>query len=326
MPGKLAEVGKLQLLVVDWRADWYATSLHDAFPEVEITAAGSFPDAGPYLARAQILVTLGVPLPGLDFTVGVAAQMPHLTWVQCLVSGHESVRKALAGREDVLVTTGAGIHGPQMAEIALLHMLALARGMRTMLRNQAAGTWERVPQHILQSKTVGIVGMGAVGSHLAGICKALGMHVCAFSRTIRSVPGVDRMLSRDDLARVVPELDFLVLVVPATPETSPLVDAALLAAMKPTAYLINLGRGPVVDEDALAGALRAGVIAGAGLDVFAVEPLPADSPLWGLENVIMTPHVGGYHDRYAEQTLAVLEPNLRAFVEGRRDEMINVVL
>jgi phosphoglycerate dehydrogenase-like enzyme len=318
-------VAKLQLLVVDWRSDWYAASLCDAFPEVEITAAGSFPDAGPHLARAQVLVTMGVPLPGLHFTAGVAAQMPRLTWVQCLISGYENVKTALAGRGDVLVTTAAGIHGPQMSEMALLHMLALARGMRTMVRNQAAGTWERVPQRILQSRTVGIVGMGAVGTHLAGVCKAFGMRVYGFSRTIRPVPGVDRMLSRDDLARVAPELDFLVLVVPATPETSHLVDAALLAAMKPTAYLINLGRGPVVDEDALAEALRAGTIAGAGLDVFAVEPLPADSPLWRLENVIVTPHAGGYHDLYAEQTLAVLEPNLRAFVEGRRDEMINVV-
>jgi phosphoglycerate dehydrogenase-like enzyme len=312
------------LLVVDWRFDWYAASLRGAFPEVEITAAGSFQDADPRLARAQILVTLGVPLPGLNFTAGVAAQMPELTWVQCLVSGYESVKTALAGR-DVLITTGAGIHGPQVSEMALLHMLALARGLRTMLGNQAAVTWERVPQRILQSKTVGIVGMGTIGTHLAGVCKALGMRVYGFSRTIRPVPGVDRMLSRDDLAAAARELDFLVLVVPAEPDTSPLVDAALLAAMKPTAYLVNLGRGPAVDEDALAEALRAGTIAGAGLDVFAVEPLPADSPLWGLENVIITPHAGGYHDRYAEQTLAFLQPNLRAFLDGRRDEMINVV-
>ncbi|WP_300607737.1 NAD(P)-dependent oxidoreductase [Trebonia sp.] len=95
--------------------------------------------------------------------------------------------------------------------------------------------------------------------------------------------------------------------------------------MKPTAYLVNLGRGPVVDEDALIEALRAGTIAGAGLDVFAVEPLPADSPLWQLANVIVTPHAGGHHDLYAEQTMAVLEPNLRAFIEGRRDEIVNVV-
>jgi D-2-hydroxyacid dehydrogenase (NADP+) len=318
-------VGKLQLLVVDWRSDWYAASLRDAFPEAEITAAGSFTDAERHLAGTQVLVTLGVRLPGLDFTAGVAAQMPRLAWVQCLASGYEYVKTTLAGRDDVLITTGAGIHGPQMSEMALLHMLTLARGMRTMLGNQAAGTWERVPQRILQSKTVGIVGMGTIGTHLAGVCKALGMRVYGFSRTIRPVPGVDRMLPREGLAGAAPELDFLVLVVPAAPDTSHLVDAALLAAMKPTAYVINLGRGPAVDEDALAEALRAGTIAGAGLDVFAVEPLPADSPLWGLENVIITPHAGGYHDRYAEQTLAFLQPNLRAFIEGRRDEMINVV-
>jgi D-2-hydroxyacid dehydrogenase (NADP+) len=318
-------VAKLQLLVVDWRSDWYAASLRDAFPEVEIATAGSFPDAGPHLAEAEILVTLGVRLPGLDFTDRVAAQMPRLAWVQCLASGYEAVKTALAARGDVLITTGAGIHGPQVSEMALLHMLTLARGMRTMLRNQAAVTWERVPQRILASKTVGIVGMGTIGTHLAGVCKALGMRVYGFSRTIRPVPGVDRMLPREELPGAALELDFLVLVVPAAPDTSHLVDAALLAAMKPTAYLINLGRGPAVDEDALAEALQAGTIAGAGLDVFAAEPLPPDSPLWRLENVIITPHVGGYHDLYAEQTLAFLQPNLRAFVDGRRDEMINVV-
>ncbi len=312
------------MLVVDRRCEWYQAALVDAFPEVEITAVASFPDAEPYLAGTQVLATMGVPLPGIHFTGDVAARMPSLEWVQCLISGHEHIRKALAGR-DVLVTTAAGIHGPQMSEMALLHMLALARGVPAMLRNQTARTWERVPQRTLASRTVGIVGMGAVGMHLAGVCRAFGMRVYGFSRTIRSVPGVDRMFRRDELIQIVPELDFLVLVVPAAPDGRPLVDAGLLAAMKATAYLVNLGRGAVVDEDALITALRSGTIAGAGLDVFAVEPLPADSALWQLENVIVTPHAGGHHDLYAEQTLSVLEPNLRAYVGGRRDQMINLV-
>ena len=321
----MPDVAKLRLLVVDRRCEWYEAALRDAFPDLEIAAAASFPEAEPHLAGTQVLATMGVPLPGLHFTGDVAARMPSLEWVQCLISGSEHVRKALAGRDDVLVTTAAGIHGPQMSEMALLHMLALARGMRTMLRNQAARTWERVPQRVLGSRTVGIVGMGAVGMHLAGVCRAFGMRVYGFSRTVRPVPGADRMFLRDELRRIAPELDFLVLVVPAAPDARPLVGAELLAAMKPTAYLVNLGRGPVVDEDALIAALQAGTIAGAGLDVFAVEPLPAASALWQMENVIVTPHAGGHHDLYAEQTLSVLEPNLRAYVGGRRDQMINLV-
>ncbi len=320
----MAEVAKLRMLVVDRRCDWYEAALRDAFGGVEIIAAASFADAEPYLAGTQVLATMGVPLPGIHFSAEVAARMPRLEWVQCLISGHEHIRKALAGR-DVLVTTAAGIHGPQMSEMALLHMLALARGVPAMLRNQAARTWERVPQRMLASRTVGIVGMGAVGMHLAGVCRAFGMRVYGFSRTVRPVPGVDRMFGRDELVGVAPSLDFLVLVVPAPSDGRPLVDAELLAAMKPTAYLVSLGRGAVVDEDALVAALRSGTIAGAGLDVFAVEPLPADSALWQLENVIVTPHAGGHHDLYAEQTLSVLEPNLRAYVAGRRDQMVNLV-
>jgi D-2-hydroxyacid dehydrogenase (NADP+) len=316
---------KLQVLVVDRRSEWYAAALRGGFPEVEVTAAASFAAAQPRLATTQVLVTMGVPLPGIHFTADVAAQMQRLEWVQCLLSGYEIVRKALAGRRAVLVSTVAGIHGPQMSEMALLHMLALSRGLPTMLRNQQARTWERVPQLILESKTVGIVGMGAVGTHLARVCQAFGMRVYGFSRTVRPVTGVDRMCPRDALIQVARELDFLVLVVPADAETSQLVNAELLAAMKPTAFVINLGRGAVVAEEALIKALQAGTIAGAGLDVFAAEPLPADSPLWQLDNVIVTPHAGGHHDLYAEQTLSVLVPNLRAYVEGRRDQMVNLV-
>jgi len=319
-------VAKLQVLVVERRPEWFAAALGDAFPEAEITAVRSFADAGGKLAGTQVLMAMGVPVPGLHFTAEIAAQMPRLEWVQCLLSGAENIRKALAAREDVLVTTMAGIHGPQMSELALLYMLALARGLRTMLRNQESRNWQRVPQFILESKTVGIVGMGAIGAHLAGICQAFGMRVYGFSRTEREVPGVDRMLRRDELVTSAPELDFLVLVVPAVPGEPPLVGAEVLGAMKPTSFVINLGRGPAVDEDALATALRSGTIAGAGLDVFTAEPLPADSPLWEMENVIVTPHAGGHHDRWEEQTLTVIEPNLRAYIEGRRDDMLNVAI
>ena len=245
--------------------------------------------------------------------------------MQCLLSGYEHIQPALAGRDDVLVTTAAGIHGPQMSEVALLHMLMLGRGVRTMLRNQDEHVWQRLPQRILEEKVVGIVGMGAVGMNLARICKALGMTVYGVSRTEREIECVDRVFRREELTAVASQVDYLVLVVPAEPETTHLVDASVLAAMKPTACLINLARGSIVDEEALIAALERGEIGGAGLDVFAVEPLPAESPLWALPNVTITPHMGGLHDRYAEQTLAVLEPNLTHYLEGHTEQMINLV-
>jgi len=313
------------LLVVDRQWSWYEHELRAAYPEIEVIAVPSFADAEAELDRVQILATMGVPLPGIEFTSALAERMPKLEWVQCLISGPERVRAALAARPEVLVTTVAGIHGPQMSEMALLQMIALGRGLRKILHNQDAEVWERVPQRILEGKSVGIVGMGAVGTHLARVCQAFGTRVYGFSRTLRPVEGVDQMCSREDLVKLIPELDFVVLALPADGDTRHLVDAKLLAAMKPSAYLINIGRGSVVDEDALVRALSDGTIAGAGLDVFATEPLPPTSPLWQLENVIVTPHLGGHHDQSAAQTFVVLDRNLRAFLQGKREQMLNIV-
>ena len=318
-------MAKTEVLVVDPRADWYETVLSAWFDRIRVSSARSFEEAAEELSRAEVLVTLGVPLMGVHFTADVAARMPRLKWVQCLLSGYERIQRALAGRDDVLVTTAAGIHGPQMSEIGLLHMLMLGRGVRTMLRNQDEHVWQRLPQRILEEKVVGIVGMGAVGTHLARICKALGMTVYGVSRTEREIECVDRVFRRGELMAVASQVDYLVLVVPAEPETTHLVDACVLAAMKPTAYLINLARGSIVDEEALIASLEREEIGGAGLDVFAAEPLPAESPLWALPNVTITPHTGGLHDRYAEQTLAVLEPNLSYYLEGRTEQMINLI-
>ena len=313
----------MKVLVVDPRAERYERGLREAFPALDVTGATSFPEGS--LAETNVLVTMGVPLPGIHFTSELAARMPALEWVQCLLSGPEIVLAALAERDDVLLTTAAGVHGPQMAEMALVHMLVLNRDLRRILRNQDARTWERVPQRVLEGKVAGILGMGAVGTHLAAVLAGLGMRVHSFSRQPRPVPGVEEAFLRDELAHDAPNLDFLVVLLPSGPDTAHFVDAAVLASLKETAYVIVLGRGGVVDEEALAGALSSGSIAGAGLDVFETEPLPADSPLWALDNAIVTPHAGGTSDRYPEQALALVVPNLRAFLDGRHDDMVNVV-
>ncbi len=313
------------VLVVDPRADWYVDELGSRFPELELVGARTFDEVEDALGETEILLTIGTVVIGAPFTPEVAARMPALKWVQCLISGYEHVERALNGREEVTVTTTTGIHGPQVSELAILFMLGLGRDLRTLMRCQDAHVWERPLPRILESKVVGIVGLGTIGSHLAPICKVFGMTVYGFTRTARSVAGVDRMFRRDELPAAAPELDYLVLLVPGGEETRHLVDASLLGLMKSSAFLINLSRGSVVDEEALIAALEARTIAGAGLDVFEVEPLPADSPLWGLDNVILTAHIGGPNDRYAEQTLAVVEPNLRAWLAGDRGALRNVV-
>ena len=251
--------------------------------------------------------------------------MPQLEWIQCLISGSEHVQRALDGRSDVLVTTAKGIHGPQMSEMAIFFMLTLAREGPRLFRNQAAARWERIPQRVLERKTVGIIGLGSIGGHLARMCKAFAMTVHGMSRSGRAVQGVDQVYQSDDLLQVAADVDFLVLTLPATAETMHLIDSRVLAAMKPSAYLINLARGQVVDEAALIEALRSGSIAGAGLDVFEQEPLPSTSPLWAMENVVITPHIGGGSDLYLDAVLEIVEHNIERYLAGVRDEMVNVV-
>ena len=313
------------VLVVDLEAERYVDRLSSQFPQLTILGAISFEEAEPRFAGTEILVTKGSAVDGVEFTRAHAARMPRLEWIQCLISGCEHIVHALDGREHVLITTVSGIHGPQVSEMAVLHMLALSRNARRLLRNHDAHVWDRLEQRVLTGKMVGIVGLGAIGAYLARVCKAFGMTVYGLSRSARSLDAVDRTFNRTELVDLARDVDFLVVVVPETAETVGLIDAQVLSAMKPTAYLINLARGPVVDEEALIAALRAGEIAGAGLDVFAVEPLPATSPLWNLENVIITPHVAGRSDHYVEGALTVVEHNLAAYLRGARDDLVNVI-
>jgi phosphoglycerate dehydrogenase-like enzyme len=193
------------------------------------------------------------------------------------------------------------------------------------LRSQRERKWVRFPATLLRGKTVGIFGVGAIALELAPRCKAMGMAVVGITSARRPAAGFDRMFGRDELAVAVRDLDYLVLLTPYTPETRHIVNAAVFAAMKPACFLINLARGGVVDEAALIEALRDKRIAGAALDVFAKEPLPEDHPFWGMDNVIITTHQGGFFDEYPVHALPVVEDNLRKFLAGDLKNMVNIV-
>jgi phosphoglycerate dehydrogenase-like enzyme len=211
-----------------------------------------------------------------------------------------------------------------MSEAALMMMLALARDFRRTLRQQEQRHWERFFPKLLFGKTVGILGVGLIAEDLAPRCKALGMNVVGISRTARALPGFDRMVARDELERIAAELDFLVLLIPYDKETRHIVGARVLAAMKPDSYLINLARGGVVDEDALVVALKERRIAAAALDAYEQEPLPPDSPLWGLPNAIVSPHMTGTWDGYAEACFKQFAHNYDCFVAGQPERMLNL--
>src|SRR5882757_2238683 len=204
-------------------------------------------------------------------------------------------------------------------------MLSLARDMPRSARAQDKSAWERWPARLLEGKTVGILGVGLIAEYLAPICKALGMTVIGISGSPRPAPGFDRVVARADLMKVAPEFDYLVALAPLTPETRGIVGEKLLAAMKPSAYLVNVARGGVVDEPALIKALEAGTIAGAALDVFSEEPLPPTNPLWKTKNVTIFPHLGGYSQGYEDRAMPTIEGNMRKFLAGDLKTMVNIV-
>jgi D-2-hydroxyacid dehydrogenase (NADP+) len=300
----------------------YRTRLAAKFPALTIETADQHSNFMPRIAAADILLTFGQVIKNLKIGLKDAA---NLKWIQALGTGVDGITDQPALKPGVIVTNVHGVHGAPVSEAALAGMLALSRDIPRAVRAQDRTAWERWPARLLDGKTVGILGVGAIAEILAPKCQALGMKVIGISSAARPVAGFDRLHRRDELLRVVPELDYLVLLTPYSEQTHNLIDARILAAMKPASYLINLARGGVVDEGALIDALRAGKIAGAALDVFQTEPLPADHPLWSFHNVIITTHQGGFCDVYVDLALPIVEHNLRSFLAGDIAKMVNVV-
>ncbi|MCL6640825.1 MAG: D-2-hydroxyacid dehydrogenase [Candidatus Rokubacteria bacterium] len=251
------------------------------------------------------------------------ARARRLRWIQLTSAGAEQLLPARAALRDVVVTNTRGIHADAMADYALGVMVMLRWDFPRLLRAQAGRVWEPRLAVPLAGATVGVVGLGAIGSEIARRARAFGMHVIGIKRTPGGgEPGIE-VVTAGRLREVLPRCDFVVLAVPITPATRHLLGSAELAAMKPGACLVNIARGPVVDEAALVAALRAGRLGGAALDVFEEEPLPARHPLWSLPNVTLTPHVAGEPAHYARRVADVFLDNLGRWRRG--EPLRNVV-
>lgn len=298
----------------------YRDRLAAAFPELQIDMVDHHSKVDPYIDDAEILVTFGAHISDRVLEKGA-----RLRWIQALGTGVDGIVDRPALRDGVIVTNLRGLHGKSVSEAALAFMLALARNLPRAVRSQSAGRWDRYQVTLLAGATVGIFGVGVIAEELAPRCKALGMNVVGLSSARRELPGFDVMRGKDELMEVVPQLDYLVLLTPYTKETHHVIDAKVLAAMKPSAFLVNVARGGIVDEPALIEALRSRAIAGAALDVFAEEPLPDGHPFYSMDNVIITPHMAGFHAGYPADALPVVEENVRRFLAGDLDHMINVV-
>ncbi|MBX6329907.1 MAG: D-2-hydroxyacid dehydrogenase [Pseudolabrys sp.] len=298
----------------------YKAMLLERFPQLVVNVVGHHSQVDPYIADTDILLCFSPPM--ADHVVRDAKR---LKWIQALGTGVDNIVDLPSLHPEVLVTNIRGIHGAPVSEATIAYMLSLARDMPRAVHAQDRRAWERWPAALLAGKTVGILGVGLIAEYLAPICRQLGMTVIGISSTPRRAAGFDRMVARSELVSVAPELDFLVVLVPMSAQTRHIVDESVFAAMKPSAFLVNVARGGVVDEAALIRALERGTIAGAVLDVFSQEPLPAESPLWTTRNLTIFSHLAGYSLGYEERAMPTIEANMRKFLAGDLRSMINIV-
>lgn len=257
------------------------------------------------------------------FPRDLLSRASSLRWFQQWAAGADwLLRHPQAADIDFVLTNVSGIHAIQVTEHIFAFLLSFARELHLAIRAQERREWISYDEHPhlfeLADKTMLLVGVGAIGARTARIASALDMRVWGVRRdpTI-SVADVDHMAAPDQLLDLLPQADFVVVTVPLTEETRGMIGQQQLRAMKPTAYLVNVGRGGTVDEEALLRALRAGWIAGAGLDVFETEPLPDDSPLWDLDNLIITSHYAGITPHYHQRALGVFLDNLKRYQTGQ---------
>lgn len=276
-------------------------------------------------AEAIRLVPEAVALLG-HFPPAVFAAARQLRWIQSFSAGMDNFLYPAVIESDVVVTNMAGIYASQGAEHAWAMLLALARGLPHAVRAQGRRQWSRVPVVELTGGTLGIIGFGGFGREMARRAAGYEMTILALDYVAGEPPPGVAALSpptREALLDLLSRSDAVMIACPKTPETVGLIGAAELAVMKPGAYLVSVTRGGIVDEAALAEALREGRLAGAGLDVFEKEPLPPESPLWDLENVILTPHVAGTSQHRPRRVFEFFRDNLRRFVSG--EPLVNVV-
>jgi phosphoglycerate dehydrogenase-like enzyme len=275
-------------------------------------------DAEAALREAEAMLAFRFPLDILDHA-------PKLKWIQLASAGANWLSDTPIAKSDLILTNASGVAAIPIAEWIICTMLMFVKRIPYAQRNRQNRRWRRYNAGELNTKTLGIVGTGHIGTELARIAKALGMRVLATRRSATGLlpPNVDTMYPRERMAELLAASDFVALCVPLTAETEKLIGEKELRTMKPSAYLFNVSRGAVIDEPVLIRALKEGWIAGAGLDVFEQEPLPAESEFWDLPNVILTPHVAGSTEFYNERIAALFAENIRRYIAGK--ELKNVV-
>ncbi len=308
------------LLEVGHRYNELETALQ-AFPGAELHRAGDKASLAAAMPKAEILIASN-RLYNAENAATIRENAKALRWIQFSTSGIDGAA-AHGLPSGVVVTNAAGLRAFAVAEHAFALMLGLVRRMADVDAAKRAKEWRReeITPHAdnLSGKHMVLIGLGAIGQEIARKAKAFNMTVTGISRTTDTIPHVDRIRPRSELQAAVAEADIVMVAAISNAETDKIVSRAVIGAMKPTAYVINIARGQMIDEPALIEALQAGKIAGAGLDVAATEPLPVDHPFWTLPNVLITPHIagaGGQGDTHAG-FIKIFIDNLRRWVDNK---------
>jgi phosphoglycerate dehydrogenase-like enzyme len=298
---------------------WFGERLAGEFPQVQIAQRNSYEGVEEDLREAEIVFTIS--LRAEQFAVA-----RKLRWIHSASAAVHQFLFAELVDSDVVITNSREVHGPVVAEHVMALIFALAKKIPQAAVLQKKRVWgqeviaEDTPRlRELAGATLGLIGVGSIGSRVARMAAAMSMRVIAVREHVEKgrPEGVEQVFSRSELNEMLRESDFVVLAAPLLNETRALINADRLAEMKTDAYLINVGRGPLVDETALTEALRNRRIAGAALDVFEREPLPAESSLWDLENLLITPHTAGLTDKLWHRHYELFSDNLRRYLAGQ---------
>jgi len=308
----------VKILILANLEDRHIAQIEAVAPDAELMVTTDRNMAISLAPEAEVMVGWNLPREAI-------ARAPNLRWIHSTAAGVDQLLFPEVLERDILVTTSSGIHAIPLCEHVFAMMLALSRRLHSAIRQQIHRRWDRrgCVGGELGGGTLGILGLGHIGAELAKRAAAFEMRVIGIKRTPSPVPYVERVLPPEGLDEVLAESDAVVIALPLTPQTRGLIGERELRLMKPTAFLINVGRGPIVQEAALLRALREGWIAGAALDVFEREPLPPDSPFYDLENVILTPHVAGTSPRYMDRAIPLFCENLARYLRG--ETLLNVV-
>jgi D-2-hydroxyacid dehydrogenase (NADP+) len=300
-------------------------------PQIKLLDASAFfaaEDSGDFsnkekfdamLAQAEIICGFWPPKNAI-------ARAPRLKWMHTLLAGVDRPDFTEVMRSQVIVSNSIGIHGTQISELVFMLMLSLAKQAPFFFKMQQEKRWSPTIPRILEGKTLGIVGLGNIGKAVARLGKAFGMRVIANRRSITETTcetNVDVLMPTGSLKELLSQSDFVVIALPATPATDKIIGEKEFRAMKPSAYIINIARGKIIDEDALIRAIKEHWIAGAGLDTVAIEPLPPRSELWELPNVIITPHVSGRREDYNKLAIPLFCENLKRYIN--HEKLLNVI-